>query len=143
MVQASGGHVYLVHFRQHWKHLDFARQELESLAEMFGVARDQLFVDDVATLDMKVNPTVYVRLPSDEVCRQILTRSILIKEIIDVFADVKLSRKSRERSRDRDPAAAIDEEGARLRSESEESLVFNYELLVACTDLARLTPHLT
>ena len=50
---------------------------------------------------MKVNPTVYVNLPSDEVCRQIVGRSILISAIIDVFAEAQLTRKSRERSRGR------------------------------------------
>jgi len=90
-----------VHFRQHWKHLDFARQELEALADMHGISKEELFVSDPALIDMKVNPTVYVNLPSDEVCKAIVTRSILIKEIIDVFSECQLTRKSRERSRGR------------------------------------------
>ena len=78
----------MVHFRQHWKHLDFARQELESLADLHGVTKEQLFVNDPDALDMKVNPTVYVRLPTDEICRSIMARSVLIKEFIDVFSEV-------------------------------------------------------
>lgn len=80
---------YLVHFRQHLKHLDFARQELEALAEMHGVRKEDLFVSATSS-DLKLNPTTYVRLPNDEVCRQILKRSILIKEIIDVFSECQL-----------------------------------------------------
>ena len=67
--------------------MDFARQELESLAELYGVAKETLFVRDAALLDMKVNPTVYVRLPNDDVCKKIVARSVLIKEIIDVFSE--------------------------------------------------------
>ena len=51
---------------------------------------------------MKINPTVYVRLPGDEVCKQIVGRSILIKEIISVYSEAQLTRKNRVRSRDRD-----------------------------------------
>ena len=69
---------------------------------MHGVSKEQLFVNDPDSLDMKVNPTVYVNLPSDEICKQIVNRSILISEIIDVFAEAQLTRKSRERSRGRD-----------------------------------------
>lgn len=58
---------------------------------------------------MKVNPTVYVNLPSDEICREIASRSVLIKEIIDVFSECQLSRKSRERSRERDQAKTSEE----------------------------------
>ena len=58
-------------------------------------------MNDPDSFDCKVNPTVYVRLPSDEVCKAIVHRSVLIKEIIDVFSEEKLSRK-RERSRDRE-----------------------------------------
>ena len=61
--------VYLVHFRQAWKYLDFARNELESLSSLFGVKTDELYVNDMSQFDMKVNPTCYVYLPNDEVCR--------------------------------------------------------------------------
>ena len=138
---------YLVHFRQHWKHLDFARQELESLAEMHGITKELLFVSDPALLDMKVNPTVYVNLPGDQICREIVSRSILIKEIIEVFSECQLTRKSRERSRDREQSAPSDNEEEKVKTqqtrvEEEDPIQFNYDLLVAKTDAERLTPHL-
>ena len=145
----SKGKVYLVHFRQHWKHLDFARQELESLAELHGICKEDLFVNDPNALDMKVNPTVYVNLPSDEVCRLIMARSVLIKEFIDVFAQVQISRKSRERSRERETIdkaegeEEVKEEEVKEKSgaiDKDDTMPFNYDLLVAKTDVARLQP---
>ena len=136
---------YLVHFRQHWKLLDFCLQELESLADKNGVTKEQLYVNDPNSFDPKVNPTVYVRLPSDEVCKKIAARSVLIKEIIDVFSEEKLSRKSRERSWEREAATeeAKTEEEKKIEKQNADPMVMNYELLVANTDAARLIPHLT
>lgn len=54
---------------------------------MHGVNKDQLYVNDPAMLDMKVNPTVYVRLPSDDICKKMVARSVLIKEIISVYSE--------------------------------------------------------
>ena len=54
---------------------------------MHGVPEDQLYAQDKSQIDINVNPMVYVNLPSVDVCRQIVSRSILIKEIIDVFAE--------------------------------------------------------
>lgn len=130
---------YLVHFRQHWKYLDFARQELESLASMHGVSKDELFVRDPALLDMKVNPTVYINLPSDQVCKQILARSVLIKEIIDVFSEAQLTRRSRERSSEKVEGEAV-AGGTEAQEGAVNPLQFNYELLVANVDQERLTP---
>ena len=96
---------YLVHFRKQWKYLDFCLQELEALADLFGqVNPKDLYLDDPrGSFDPKVNPTTFIRLPSDEVARQIVGRSILIKEIIDVYATAQLKKKPsasrRERSR--------------------------------------------
>lgn len=89
---------------------------------------------------MKVNPTVYVRLPSDEVCKEILKRSILIKEIIDVYSECQLERKSRERSRGSSPAAEETgkiEEKKKVKEAPEDedenypysALTYNYEKL--------------
>ena len=94
--------VYLVHFRKHWQHLDFCLQEIESLADMHGIKREQLYASDPAEFNPKVNPTIYVRLPSQDVCKQIVARSILIKEIIDVFASTKLEAMPRRDRSDRD-----------------------------------------
>ena len=69
---------------------------------MHGIDKDQLYVNDPSTLDMKFNPTVYVRLPGDDICIQIVARSVLIKEIITVYSEAQLTRKSRERSRERE-----------------------------------------
>ena len=82
--------VYLVHFRKHMQHIDFCLQELEALANLNGVTVDKLYAQDPSNIDVKVNPTVYVNLPSVEICKSIVSRSILIKEIIDVFAESSL-----------------------------------------------------
>ena len=78
--------VYLVNFRLHRQHLDFALQELESLAELNQVDLKQLYVHDPVAKNLEADPTVWVRLPGDEVCKEILKRAIMIKEIIDVFS---------------------------------------------------------
>ena len=82
--------VYLVHFRKHYQHIDFCLQELEALANMHGVPADQLYAQDMTGVDLNVNPMVFVNLPSVDICRKIVSRSILIKEIIDVFAHTEL-----------------------------------------------------
>jgi hypothetical protein len=51
---------------------------------MFGVNLDNLYSEPKK--DLFVNPCIFVNLPSDDVCKQIMRRSILIKEIIDVFS---------------------------------------------------------
>lgn len=83
---------YLVHFFKKWKYLDFCLPELESLAEMHGADISTLYDETTnarASIDMKKSTLVYVNLPSDEVARQIQSRSIMIKEIIDVFSESK------------------------------------------------------
>ena len=82
--------VYLVHFRKHYQHIDFCLQELEALANMHGVSADQIYAQDMTGIDLNVNPMVFVNLPSVDICRKIVSRSILIKEIIDVFAQTEL-----------------------------------------------------
>ena len=54
---------------------------------MHGVNVTELYAEPKKDLD--VNPFVYVMLPSDDVCAQIMKRAILIKEIIDVFSVYK------------------------------------------------------
>lgn len=75
---------YLVHFLKKHQFLDFCLNELESLSEMYGVKRGELFCQPKETFNPKKNPTVYVNLPSEDVAKQIVSRSILIKEIFDV-----------------------------------------------------------
>ena len=101
---------------------------------------------------MKINPTVYVRLPSDEVCQQILKRSILIKEIIDVYSECQLERKSRERSRSPEQATAKVEEEKKSNAgacddEFDENypysaLTHSYETLRERVDMERLTKNI-
>ena len=139
MVEAIGGGPnlkrYLVHFRQHVKYFDFAWQEVESLASMHGVSREQLFVNDPALVNLKINPTVYVNLPSDEVCKQIVARSVLIKEIIDVFSEVQLTRLLRERSREEEEAAENQaSEETKQAPKTQKPVQYNYESLVSNTD---------
>ena len=139
MVEATGGGFtlkrYLVHFRQHVKYFDFAWQEVESLASMHGVPRDQLFVNDPALVNLKINPTVYVNLPSDEVCKQIVARSVLIKEIIDVFSEVQLTKLLRERSLEKEEAGENQaSEETKQAPKSQSPIQYNYESLVSNTD---------
>ena len=62
-------HVYLVHFRKSWQYIDFCLQELEALANLHEVTAEKLYAQDKNSIDLKVNPTVYVNLPSADVCR--------------------------------------------------------------------------
>eukprot|EP00347_Sterkiella_histriomuscorum_P012467 403368464 len=57
---------------------------------MHGVRREQLFVQPKESLrDIQKNPLVYVNLPNEDIAHKILRRSILIKEIIDVYSSGK------------------------------------------------------
>ena len=76
---------FLVHFTKKFRYLDFCLNELEALADMNGVKREELFVQPKESLrNIFKSPTVYVRLPGDEVCKRIVSRSVLIKEIVEV-----------------------------------------------------------
>lgn len=76
---------YLVHFIKKFKYLDFCLNELESLADLHGVKRHQLFTESKEFLtNIQKNPLVFVNLPSEDIATKIVKRSILIKEIIDV-----------------------------------------------------------
>jgi tRNA (guanine10-N2)-methyltransferase len=86
-MELQKSHKFLVHFLKKYQYLDFCLQELESLSEMFGVKRDTLFCHPKETFNAKKNPTVYVNLPSEDVAKNIVNRSILIKEMIDVIAE--------------------------------------------------------
>ena len=87
MVEARIGPKYLVHFLKKFKYLDFCLNELESLASMHGVPRHTLFQTPKESHDVHKNPLVYVNLPNDQVASSMLTRSILIKEVIDVYSE--------------------------------------------------------
>jgi hypothetical protein len=97
MVEAANA-VYLVHFRRHIPMIDFCLPELEALVSIFGlkVDRTELYVESWETLknrNLVEDPTVYIRLPAagaEKLCKELLSRSILIKEIVDVFADIIL-----------------------------------------------------
>lgn len=75
--------------------IDFCLQELEALIGIFGLnlTRKELYVEDWETLkirNMVDDPTVYIKLPksdSERLCKEIVGRSIMIKEIIDVFSE--------------------------------------------------------
>ena len=86
----SSSQKYLVHFRKHLTHIDFCFQELEALASMNGVSKETLYAEDISKKDLLVNPTVWVYLPSQEVVEEIVSRAILIKEIIDVFSQFRI-----------------------------------------------------
>jgi len=96
MVESSttGDQVYLVHFRKFLQHIDFCLQELEALASLCGVTDlDKLYVEGIKKAheqNLDRNAAVFIRLPSEEVVKQIVGRSIMIKEIIDVFGHTEL-----------------------------------------------------
>lgn len=85
--------VFLVHFLKKWKYLDFCLPELEALADMHGVPPNALYHEKNPRecLDIKKSPMVYVHLPSESVAREISSRSVLIKEIINVLSQAKTS----------------------------------------------------
>jgi hypothetical protein len=65
MVEAIKTQKYLVHFIKKFAFLDFCLNELESISEMHGVKRDNLYVYPRETLNVRKNPTVYVNLPNE------------------------------------------------------------------------------
>lgn len=78
---------FLVHFIKKFKYLDFCLAELESLSDMHGIKKDQLYVEPRDTLNVQKNPLVYVNMPNEEVAKKIVDRAILIKEVIDVISE--------------------------------------------------------
>jgi len=64
------------------------------------MTREELYLENWEALkkrNMIDDPTVYIRLPSqhaERLCREIIGRSIMIKEIVDVFADVTIDARS-------------------------------------------------
>ena len=63
---------------------------MEALANLNGIPVNELYAEDPTKINLNINPTVYVNLPNTEICKKIVSRSILIKEIIDVFAETVL-----------------------------------------------------
>ena len=110
---------YLVHFFKKFKYLDFCLNELEALARMFGTDLATLYhhSNPRPTLDMNRSTMVYVNLPNDHVAQKIQERSVLIKEILNVFAES--SNRSYE-----DLLANVDE--ARLREAIHPSNKFKF-----------------
>lgn len=80
--------------------MDFCLQELEAVVSICGLnlTRAELFIENWATLnarDLVQNACVYIKLPSnnaESLCKQIVARSILIKEIVDVFSETTLEK---------------------------------------------------
>lgn len=54
---------------------------------MFGVRKENLYAQPRDGLNINHSPVVYVNLPSTQVANSIMSRSILIKEILDVFSE--------------------------------------------------------
>ena len=81
----------MVHFFKKWKYLDFCLNELESLAQMNGASLANLYHprNQKKDIDLKKNPCVFVNLPSESVAQKIQSRSVMIKEIINVLAEAK------------------------------------------------------
>ena len=71
---------FLVHFLKKWKYLDFCLGELEALAEMNGVKKEELYANNIDTtkIDLKMAPYVYINLPSVDIAQKIQERSVLI-----------------------------------------------------------------
>ena len=80
--------MFLIHFFKKQKLLDFCCQELEALSELLGADLSTLYHQDNPreSINIDKKPYVYVNFPSLKVAQEIQKRSILIKQIIDVFS---------------------------------------------------------
>eukprot|EP00347_Sterkiella_histriomuscorum_P019828 403340145 len=78
--------IYVVHFIKKQKYIDFAKNELEALAEMFGVKTQELYVYPEKVINIDIDPMIYVYLPSEEIAKNIVKRSVMIQEILLEFA---------------------------------------------------------
>lgn len=97
---------YLVHFIKKFKYLDFCLPEIESLVTMYcpgalgswapgtpypclNTLRERLYCIPRDQINIAKHPLAYVNLPSEAIANQIVKRSILIKEVIDVISEAK------------------------------------------------------
>ncbi|CDW74335.1 trna (guanine-n2)-methyltransferase homolog [Stylonychia lemnae] len=55
----SKGSLYLVHFIKKYKYLDFVLNELESIAEIFGVSKENLYQQSRDSINIHKNPLVF------------------------------------------------------------------------------------
>ena len=91
---------FLVHFIKKFKYLDFCLPEFESLVSMtvqgrapyhnFPSLREHLYCQPRDSLNIPRHPCAYVNLPGGaKTAQQLIKRSILIKEVIDVISEAK------------------------------------------------------
>mmetsp|Transcript_22265 Transcript_22265/g.56648 ORF Transcript_22265/g.56648 Transcript_22265/m.56648 type:complete len:486 (-) Transcript_22265:551-2008(-) len=73
----------------HWAHklLDFRQAELEAVAGMFGVPRDQMVFRQPPSDPPHMMPFWYVTLPNDDVARHILSRTMLTKAFYEIWGE--------------------------------------------------------
>ena len=64
--------------------MDFAVQELQALAHIYGVENSEESLFPKGCKNLRTCPMVPTNLGTTAVCQKILTRAILIKDIIDV-----------------------------------------------------------
>lgn len=60
-------------------------QELEALASILGVPRDELYVDHPAPTALSESPLVRVRLPGEVAAQKLCERAVLIKAVLKVW----------------------------------------------------------
>lgn len=123
MVESTTFQKYLVHFRKNLNFIDFCLQELEALADMHGITKEKLYAEDPTSKDIVKSPFIFVYLPSVEVCTKIVNRSIMIREIIDVFSSFKIENFDQPNNEPGQPK-------------------YDYQKLVDYTDTSKLLPIL-
>ena len=104
-MEASPTKKLLIHFIKKFQYLDFCLNEFESLVSMscppaasimgrkypcMATLREALYCHPRESLNVHKHPFAYVNLPGGEAsARELVKRSILIKEVIDVISEAK------------------------------------------------------
>lgn len=79
---------YLAWFSHHNMYFNMRFQELEALAELYGVGKAELYGDEPWPTQLTTKPYVYVNL-SAEVIEKICARSVLIRFFVEVWGEGK------------------------------------------------------
>lgn len=83
----EGEREFVVWFAHHCNYYNMRFQELEALASLVGVTRDSLYVEDPPPTALVESPFCRVRLPSEAAAQAVCERAVLIKAILEVWAE--------------------------------------------------------